>query len=80
MACEDCERWAGAPGWWRRCDPACLRCGGRWLWLNQKQRLRGETDAQKAERLRAALEVWTALGHDEQQLRELAQLDWKKGG
>jgi len=77
MACIDCSRWRAAPGWWRTFNPACLECGGRYLWAIQRLKVDGE---QKRERLRAALKVWTDLGHDEKQLRALAQRNWLKGG
>jgi hypothetical protein len=75
MACIDCARWSAAPGCWKTCSPACMACGGRYLWLIQRQQLDAEA---KRERLRAALKVWVDLGHDEKQLRALAQRNWMK--
>lgn len=68
MPCEECERYAASKAW-ARCDPACLRCGGRYLFLIQRLRL---PEQEKRERLRAAVTVWTDLGHPESQLREIA--------
>jgi hypothetical protein len=52
-----------------------MACGGRYLWLIQRQQLDAEATR---ERLRAALKVWVDLGHDEKQLRALAQRNWMK--
>ena len=68
MTCTDCTRYATHPSW-RQCDPACLECGGRYLRLIQQLRIPAE---EKRERLRAALKVWTDLGHSEAELRRLA--------
>lgn len=69
MTCTDCTRHATHPSW-RQCDPACLECGGRYLRLIQQLRIPADD---KRERLRAALKVWTDLGHSEMDLRRLAK-------
>lgn len=68
MDCEDCleaERYGRS----RLYNPACLRCGGRYL-----RAIRRRSDLPQTVRsqwMSKALKDWVAQGHGEQELREL---------
>lgn len=87
MACECCEaarQWPGTRAA-RQYDPSCLWCGARYIRM-----LSGHPVGPGAVRewRRKILATWTALGHAEAQLRELAAADalpldpqpWRRGG
>lgn len=73
--CEDC-RAAETYGNARLFNPACLRCGGRYLRAIQRLRI---PDEEKRAWLRKALADWMAHGHSEQELRDLAAKKPTKG-
>jgi hypothetical protein len=67
--CTDCQI-AEAYGQSRLYNPACLRCGGRYLRVIKRAEI---PNPEKVAWLRKALADWCACGHRETELRELAQ-------
>jgi ribosomal protein S27E len=67
--CPDCNAARITTGHHRMFSPSCLYCGARLIQTIGKV---GNTDAEITQRRRVVLKDWMALGHDEQELRELA--------
>jgi hypothetical protein len=74
MKCEDCRR-AKVDLAWFQFNPACRICGGRVLWFLQRMRI---PQGEKVARLRGNLAHWMEYGHPEQELRWLAEQDWRR--
>ena len=74
-ACQDCARALVDVANWNRFNPGCLNCGGRYIWFVQK-RVRA-SEERKRELLQDIVRDWTAIGHDEQRLRELGAENWR---
>lgn len=69
MACQDCSAARETAGLWRMFDPRCLYCGGRLLQRIGKLPI---MHSHIAQRRKVVLADWVAMGHAEQELRDLA--------
>jgi hypothetical protein len=74
MTCTDCQI-AESYGSSRLYNPACLRCGGRYLRAIKRAEI---PNPEKVAWLRKALACWVAHGHSESALRELASATVKQ--
>jgi hypothetical protein len=66
--CFDCNASRICTGKYRLYSPSCAYCGAR---LIQQIPAHSGTTAEASQRRKAALLVWTGMGHDEKAIREL---------
>lgn len=70
MSCQDCSASRESSGAHRLFDPLCLFCGARLIQAIGKLPISPES---VIARRRAVLADWMAMGHAEQDLRDLAK-------
>jgi hypothetical protein len=66
--CTDCQASRETSGLWRQFNPACVYCGARLIRQLASLPIAPE---EVTKRRKAALELWLAHGHSEEQIREL---------